>query len=86
MIRGIVELAHLKNTLVHILLDTKEMSDMEKASLLSDLVVRAQTIHSNLQIVSIHNFHLISMLDGSFIAASKASRIRILGCMANPAP
>ncbi|KAJ5652347.1 transcriptional regulator family: Fungal Specific TF [Penicillium longicatenatum] len=50
MIRGIVELAHLKNTLVHILLDTKEMSDMEKASLLSDLVVRAQTIHSNLQI------------------------------------
>ncbi|KAJ5798051.1 transcriptional regulator family: Fungal Specific TF [Penicillium pulvis] len=50
MIRGIVDLAHLKNTLVHVLLDTKEMSDIEKASLLSDLVIRAQTVHSGLQI------------------------------------
>ncbi|KAJ5632866.1 transcriptional regulator family: Fungal Specific TF, partial [Penicillium lividum] len=50
MIEGIVELAHLKSTLLQILLDTKEMSDMEKASLLSDLVVRAQKIHFNLQV------------------------------------
>lgn len=63
MIRGIVELAHLKNTLVHVLLDTKEMSDMEKASLLSDLVVRAQAIHSNLQIVSLLSSNSKSTLD-----------------------
>ncbi|KAJ5918386.1 transcriptional regulator family: Fungal Specific TF [Penicillium verhagenii] len=50
MIGGIVELANIKSTLLHVLLDTKEMSDMEKASHLSDLVVRAQTIHSNLKI------------------------------------
>ncbi|KAJ6032247.1 transcriptional regulator family: Fungal Specific TF [Penicillium herquei] len=50
MIIGIVELAQVKSTLLQMLLDTKEMGDMEKACLLSDLVVRAQKIYSNLQI------------------------------------
>ncbi|KAJ5772212.1 transcriptional regulator family: Fungal Specific TF [Penicillium odoratum] len=50
MIGGIVELARLKNTLLQVLLDTKETSDKDKASLLSDLVVRAQKIHFNLQL------------------------------------
>lgn len=51
MITGIVEFARLKNTLPNILLHTKEMGDIEKANALSDLVVRAQAIHSNLQVV-----------------------------------
>lgn len=52
MIVGIVELSHIKTSLLQILLDTKEMEDMEKATFLSDLVVKAQRIYSNLQIVS----------------------------------
>lgn len=64
MIRGIVDLARLKSTLVHVLLDTKEMSDIEKASLLSDLVVRAQTIYSGLQIVSLDCSNQKLVLDG----------------------
>jgi hypothetical protein len=51
MITGIVEFAHLKNTLPNILLDTKEMGGIEKANALSDLVARAHAIHSNLQVV-----------------------------------
>jgi hypothetical protein len=52
MIRGIVEYAHIKSTLVDILLDSnKEMRDMDKASVLSNLVARAHAIHSDLQIV-----------------------------------
>ncbi|KAJ5886524.1 transcriptional regulator family: Fungal Specific TF [Penicillium subrubescens] len=50
MITGIVEFAHLKNTLPNILLDTKEMGGIEKANALSDLVARAHAIHSNLQV------------------------------------
>lgn len=52
LITAVVEFAHLKNTLVDILLDTKEMIDMEKATTLSDLVVRAHAIHSSFQAVS----------------------------------
>jgi hypothetical protein len=51
MITGIVEYAELKNTLLGILLDTKAIEDSEKAKILSDLVVRAHTIHSNMQMV-----------------------------------
>ncbi|KAJ5668381.1 uncharacterized protein N7477_006951 [Penicillium maclennaniae] len=50
MITAIVKFSHLKNTLVNILLDTKEMRDMEKASILSDLVAQAHAIHSSFQI------------------------------------
>ncbi|CAI7616543.1 unnamed protein product [Penicillium glandicola] len=49
MITGIVEYAELKSALLNILLDTKTIGDTEKANVLSDLVARAQTIHSNLQ-------------------------------------
>lgn len=52
MITAIVEFSHLKNILLNILLDTKEMRDMEKATILSDLVARAHTIHSSFQTVS----------------------------------
>jgi hypothetical protein len=52
MITAIVEFSHLKNILVDILLDTKEMRDIEKATILSDLVARAHTIHSSFQTVS----------------------------------
>lgn len=52
MIRGIVEFSHLKSTLPNILMNTKEMGDIEKANALSDLVGRAQAIHSKLQVVS----------------------------------
>lgn len=48
---GIVEFAHLKDTLVDILLGTKKMGQKDKANILSDLVVRAHAIHSNLQTV-----------------------------------
>lgn len=51
MITGIVEFSDLKNILVNILLDTKELGDLEKANILSDLVARAHTIHSNLEMV-----------------------------------
>ena len=57
MIVGIVELSHIKTSLLQILLDTKEMEDMEKATFLSDLVVKAQRIYSNLQIVSSAQSH-----------------------------
>ncbi|KAJ5288617.1 transcriptional regulator family: Fungal Specific TF [Penicillium angulare] len=50
MIIGIVELAQVKGTLLKILLDTKEMNDVEKANILSDLVFRAQKVYSDLQI------------------------------------
>ncbi|KAJ5120047.1 transcriptional regulator family: Fungal Specific TF [Penicillium atrosanguineum] len=49
MITAIVEFSHLKNTLVDILLDNKEMGAMEKATILSDLVARAHTIHASFQ-------------------------------------
>ncbi|KAJ5692257.1 transcriptional regulator family: Fungal Specific TF [Penicillium macrosclerotiorum] len=49
MITGIVEFAHLKNSLVNILLERKEMEDAEKANQLSDLVAKAHSIHTNLQ-------------------------------------
>ncbi|KAJ5111010.1 transcriptional regulator family: Fungal Specific TF [Penicillium argentinense] len=50
MIRGIVEYAHIKSTLVDILLDSnKEMREMDKASVLSNLVARAHAIYSDLQ-------------------------------------
>jgi hypothetical protein len=51
MITGIVEFAHLINALPNILLDTKGMGGVEKANALSDLVVRAHAIHSDLQVV-----------------------------------
>lgn len=51
MIAGIVEFAHIKNTLVDILLDSKKMGDMDKANVLSNLVTRAHTVHSDLEIV-----------------------------------
>ncbi|KAJ5116340.1 transcriptional regulator family: Fungal Specific TF [Penicillium angulare] len=50
MIIGIVELAQVKSTLLKILLDTKDMNDVEKANILSDLVFRAQKVYSDLQI------------------------------------
>ncbi|KAJ5820297.1 transcriptional regulator family: Fungal Specific TF [Penicillium riverlandense] len=49
MIVGIVEYSHLKHTLLDVLLDTKVMRDVEKANILSNLVERAHSIHSNLQ-------------------------------------
>jgi hypothetical protein len=49
MITGIVEYSELKNSLLNILLDTKNIGDTEKAKILSDLVTRAHTIHSNMQ-------------------------------------
>jgi hypothetical protein len=52
MMTAVVEFSHLKNTLVDILLDTKEMGDMENATILSDLVVRAHEIHTSFQCVS----------------------------------
>jgi hypothetical protein len=51
MIVGIVEYSHLKHTLLNVLLDTKVMRDVEKANILSNLVERAHSIHSNLQMV-----------------------------------
>lgn len=51
MIRGIVEFAHIKHTLVNILLDSKKMGDMEKANVLSNLMARAHAVHSDLEIV-----------------------------------
>ncbi|KAJ6009450.1 hypothetical protein N7522_004466 [Penicillium canescens] len=49
MITGIVEYAELKNALLGVLLDTKAIEGSEKANILSDLVARAHTIHSNMQ-------------------------------------
>lgn len=49
MIAGIVEYAELKNSLLTILLDTESIDDTEKATMLSDLVARAHTIHTNMQ-------------------------------------
>jgi hypothetical protein len=51
IIRGIVEFAHIKSTLVNILLDSKKMGDMDKANVLSNLVARAHAVHSDLEIV-----------------------------------
>lgn len=51
MMTGIVEYSELKNTLLYILLDNKTTGDTEKANILSDLVARAQIIHSNMQTV-----------------------------------
>lgn len=53
MIIGIVQYAEIRNTLLKVLLDTKDMGQMEKAHILSSLMVRAQTIHSDSQIVSL---------------------------------
>ncbi|CAI7591497.1 unnamed protein product [Penicillium pancosmium] len=50
IIRGIVEFAHIKSTLVNILLDSKKMGDMDKANVLSNLVARAHAVHSDLEI------------------------------------
>ncbi|CAG7959655.1 unnamed protein product [Penicillium salamii] len=47
--RGIVEYSELKDVLLNILLDTKNLEDTEKANMLSDLVARAHIIHSNMQ-------------------------------------
>ena len=52
MITAIVKFSQLKNTLVDILRNTKEMGDVEKATILSDLVARAHAIHSSFQAVS----------------------------------
>ncbi|KAJ5334808.1 hypothetical protein N7452_007211 [Penicillium brevicompactum] len=49
LITGIVEYAELKSSLLNILLDTKSIEDTEKATMLSDLVARAHTIHTNMQ-------------------------------------
>ncbi|CAL5866069.1 uncharacterized protein PFLUO_LOCUS276 [Penicillium psychrofluorescens] len=49
MIVGIVEYSQLKHTLLNVLLDIKVMRDVEKANILSNLVERAHSIHSNLQ-------------------------------------
>ncbi|OQE38575.1 hypothetical protein PENCOP_c008G04280 [Penicillium coprophilum] len=49
MLTGIVEYSELKSALLNILLDTKTIEDTEKANILSDLVARAHTIHSNMQ-------------------------------------
>lgn len=54
MIRGIVEFAHIKSTLVNILLDSKKVGDVEKANILSNLVARAHDIHSDLEVVRFH--------------------------------
>lgn len=51
MIIGMVEYSELKSALLNILLDTKAIEDTEKANILSDLVARAHTIHSNMQMV-----------------------------------
>lgn len=51
MIVGIVEYSQLKHTLLNVLLDIKVMRDVEKANILSNLVERAHSIHSNLQMV-----------------------------------
>jgi hypothetical protein len=51
MVKGMVEYSELKNALLDILLDTKTVGDAEKANILSDLVARAHTIHSNMQMV-----------------------------------
>ena len=67
MVTALVELAHLKNTLLSVLLDSKEMGDMEKANILSDLVVRAHTIHSNLQMVSSHTIYRETQLNDESI-------------------
>ncbi|CAI7657542.1 unnamed protein product [Penicillium manginii] len=50
IIRGIVEFAHIKSTLVNILLDSNKMGDMDKANVLSNLVARAHAVHSDLEI------------------------------------
>ncbi|KAJ5336465.1 uncharacterized protein N7506_004487 [Penicillium brevicompactum] len=49
LITGIVEYAELKSSLLNILLDSKSIEDTEKATMLSDLVARAHTIHTNMQ-------------------------------------
>ncbi|KAJ5162263.1 hypothetical protein N7492_007655 [Penicillium capsulatum] len=54
MIIGIVQYAGLKTTLLKILLETKDMGQMEKANTLSNLMTRAQSIYSHSQIVSSH--------------------------------
>lgn len=51
IIRGIVEFAHIKSTLVNILLDSRKMGDIDKANVLSNLVARAHAVHSDLEIV-----------------------------------
>ena len=59
LITGIVEYAELKSSLLNILLDTKSIEDTEKATILSDLVARAHTIHTNMQKVR-HDLHKTS--------------------------
>ncbi|KAJ5594403.1 transcriptional regulator family: Fungal Specific TF [Penicillium hispanicum] len=49
MVTGIVQYSHLRASLLGILLDTKKIGEVEKATFLSDLVVQAHTIHSNFQ-------------------------------------
>lgn len=51
MVTGIVEYSELKSCLLNVLLDTKTIGDSEKANILSDLVVQAHKIHSNMQTV-----------------------------------
>lgn len=52
MIIAIVQYADVRNALLKILLDTKEMGQTEKANILSSLVTRAQEIHAESQSVS----------------------------------
>jgi hypothetical protein len=51
MLTGIAEYSELKSAVLKILLDPKTIGDTEKANILSDLVTRAHTIHSNMQMV-----------------------------------
>lgn len=73
MITAIVKFSQLKNTLVNILLNTKEMGDMEKATILSDLVARAHAIHSSFQTVSSPNIITIYLFT-NLLKAPKPSR------------
>lgn len=51
MIVGVVEYSQLKHILLNVLLDIKVTRDVDKANILSNLVERAHSIHSNLQVV-----------------------------------
>lgn len=81
MIIAIVEFSHLKNTLVDILLDTKDMGDMEKATILSDLLVRAHAIHARFQTVSL--LKRTTSSHTNLYKAPKPSRNGVSGLLGN---
>lgn len=84
MITGIVEYSELKSALLNILLDTKGIEDTEKANILSDLVARAHTIHSNMQKVKLTRTTTLNQpLTGSIVPSP--SRTRISTIMGPPA-